>query len=733
MLTTEMTSDEIRLLQSLSVSEQEEFFETLEPDEIAEVIALVNGFSDAGTNGPAAGADYASEQVRRVSAIQNAKTAAAQEIGPLPPIANPERRQAASESNLLFADTYFKPTFYLPWAPYQRAMMERFQAVVLSGGRECHSVRRGGLKSTCARVSTLWAVINGHRRFPVLVGATDDKASEHRENFFSLLASSTLLLDDYPELAPLLLKWRQPKRQFRLNGRLLTLHPKDGRGRIVFPDIHDAVSCQAHIAPYSVNATDVSGLSYVDRFGVTIRPDLLVFDDVQTPQSAKSPLMTEEREEHITKTFCGLAGLGQKIAAIMVATVREHDDLTERFLSRVKHADWDGAKYPSIIRMPDRMDLWETYGQKLGQGETPQAGKAIAQEFYVRNRSDMDAGAVVAWEEDKLADELSALQSLMTVRALDPSFFRCEIQQEGDAPVNTSGLRLDAQSLLTRTSGHRRGLVPADASYLTAYVDSSDKVLWWMVLAVSKDMSGSIVDYGTWPDQRRPVFYKSDLAYAIGHDTPGQSWEESFVIAHNSLEAFLCDDWETVDGKTRQIDLILKDWADGGQMPLIRSQIAASKHRNRIRPAKGFAPKPGRKPIHLWGDQHRDRSGTGWIERRSENPAHVQFDANIIKSMAARRLMTAKGAPSAIMLPGDDERANRLLAEHFTSEQPKEVSYDGAKGVAWVLIPSRDNDFWDCFCGCLTAASVLGCKLSGDAGTKKEVRTFALPGGARRG
>jgi hypothetical protein len=482
-----------------------------------------------------------------------------------------------------------------------------------------------------------------------------------------------------------------------------------------------------------VNATDVSGLSYVDRFGVTIRPDLLVFDDVQTPQSARSPLMTEEREDAVTKTFCGLAGLGQKIAAIMVATVREHDDLTERFLSRAKHPDWDGEKYPSIIRMPDKMDLWEIYSQKLGQGETPIEGKRLAQEYFADHRESMEAGGVVAWEHDKLPDELSALQSLMTVRALDPSFFRCEIQQEGEVPVNTSGLKLDAQTLLTRTSGVKRGVVPANTSYLTAYVDSSDKVLWWMVVAVDKHFGGSIVDYGTWPDQRRPVFYKSDLAYAIGHDAPGRSWEESFVIAHNQLEDFLCESWATTDGSEKQIDMILKDWSDGGQMPLIRSQIAASKNRNRIRAAKGFAPKPGRKPIHMWGDPHRDKAGTGWIERRSENPIHVQFDANIIKSIAARRLMTARGAPSAIMLPGEDERANRLVAEHFTSEQPKEISYDGSKGVVWALTPSRDNDWWDCFCGCITAASVLGVKLSGDSGTKKEVKTFALPGGVRRG
>ena len=222
------------------------------------------------------------------------------------------------------------------------------------------------------------------------------------------------------------------------------------------------------------------------------------------------------------------------------------------------------------------------------------------------------------------------------------------------------------------------------------------------------------------------MFYKSDLVGKISDMLPGVAWEEAFVHAHNELERELFADFP-------EIDLLLKDWSDGGQMPLIRSQIAASKQRSRIRPSKGFAPKPGKKPIHLWGDKIRDRSGTGWIERRTENPMHIQFDANIIKSMAARRLLTTAGAPSSVLLPGLNEQENRLLVEHFMSERPVEVSYDGSKGVMWNAIPGRDNDWWDCFCGCVTAASVLGCRLNGDVAAKKETRTFTLPGGARRG
>jgi hypothetical protein len=65
----------------------------------------------------------------------------------------------------------------------------------------------------------------------VLVG----EANEHRTNFFDLLQSSKLLLEDYPELLPLILKRKQPQKQQRLDDRVLEVYAKDDRGRIVFP------------------------------------------------------------------------------------------------------------------------------------------------------------------------------------------------------------------------------------------------------------------------------------------------------------------------------------------------------------------------------------------------------------------------------------------------------------------------------------------------------------------
>lgn len=712
--------DEVDSLRSLSDSEFQELLQQIPSEQWDQLAAEL----DAAT--PLTG-DYANERSARNAAVINAKTAAAQEVGPLPDVANPQRRERCAADNLLFAETYFARTFYLPWAPYQRSMMDRFQYVIQNGGKEAHAVRRGGLKSTCARVSALWATVNGWSNFTVLVGATDSAASDHRKNFFDMMVSSELLLDDYPELRPLALKWRQPKKSFRLGGQILEMTHKDEKGRIVFPDIPGVLSCQAHIAPYSINSTDVSGLSFVDRLGVTQRPKLLIFDDAQTPQSANSPLMTDEREERITKTFLGLAGVGETIGAIMVCTVRKPDDLTMRFLNRQRHPDWHGVRYKSLLKVPTRTDLWDQYAAKLSTGEKPEDGKRAATAYYVEHKHAMDEGGEVAWECDKQEDEVSALQSLMTIRAVDPEFFGAEIQQEGAVPQNTSGLKLDAQQLLTRLSHVDRGEIPPGASYLTAFVDSSDQVLWWMVCGWSKDFSGWVVDYGTWPDQGREVFYKSDLAHTIGEQLPGASWEEAFVHAHNQLEKHLLTEFPS-------LDLILKDWSDGQQKPRIESQVMASANRRIIRPSKGSSPKPGKKPVHLWGDPVKDRhAGCEWVERRSDTPMHVQFNANVWKSHAARRLLTTVGAPSAVTLPGQSERANRMLAEHLTAELPKQLTYDGASGVAWELIPGRDNDWWDCYVGNCVAASILGVAINGESKpTVQARRTFSLPG-ARNG
>ena len=649
---------------------------------------------------------------------KRAKNDESQEIT-LPLIKNPERRESCRFDLKLFAMTYFSRTCYRGFAAYQDIMIADFQRSGLENARVAIAVRRGGLKSTLARIATAWGVLYGHKRFPLLVGATDDKSNEHRDNLIDLMRFSPELIEDFPELYPLLLKKRYPKRTILLDGEKLECTTNSDRGLIVFPRLNGFTSSEAHVAPYSMQSSDVSGLSFTNSAGVVVRPDWLIFDDVQTPQSAKSDPMTTKREDAICTTFMGLAGLGERMSAIMVCTVREEDDLSMRFIDRKRHPDWDGKTFPVLIREPDGPKAkrhWSIYGEKLREGEKPEDGFALATAYYVEHQVEMDEGGLVAWEQDKEEGFVSALQWCMTVAILQPDFFRCELQQKGAKPKGDID-QINSGELLKRLSGIPRGHVPQQASYLTSFIDSQDHVLFWMVCAWRTDMTGWIVDFGSWPDQKRQQWYKKDLSHTLDMELPGKSWEEAFVNAHNKLEEFLLErDWPIEGGGKKAIDILLKDWSDGDHKSRIEPQVMASRFRERIRPSKGFDVKPGGKPIHKYGDEKRDRHTKGcWIERRTENPMHVQINTNMAKMITARRLQTVIGAPSALLLPGSDEHDVIMLAEHFTAEKAIDRSLGGMSDVIYVHPQkSRDNDLWDCVVGNVVAASMLGCGLTGE-------------------
>lgn len=656
-------------------------------------------------------------------------TEAAQEIGPLPDPENWPRRESCRFDMRLFALTYFAATCWRGFAPYQEEMIAAFQDSELTGARVARAVRRGGFKSTLARIAVIHGILYGYRKFPLMIGATEGKSAEHRDNLIEMIASSKILHKDFPELIPLLQKYEYPNKRLRLNGELLLkVTANDRRGVVIFPRLKitgptgekiDSDSNESRIAFCSMQTTGVSGLSYQHSGGQVIRPDWLIFDDVQTPQSAKSAILTNARENAIVTTFLGLAKLGQSIPAIMVCTVREEDDLTMRFCDRKRHPDWDGKKFPIMLAEPDGPQAklhWDNYAEKLHEGITPKAGLALATAYYCEHRKEMDEGGIIVWEQDKDDGYLSCIQWCMTIKFLRPDFFRTELQQQGAKPPGVT-IQLDPRQLVKRLSGIPRGIVPARASYLTGFVDSQDELLFWAVVAWRTDMTGWVVDWGAWPEQPRPHFFKSDIPRKISAELPGAAWEEAFVLAHNQLDQrLLGTEWPVEGGGTRGIDLLLKDWSDGQHRPRIESQVMASPFKSRIRPAQGRTVKPGGKPIHLYGDIHRDRTLIGgcWIERRTTQPNHVQVDTNMAKAITCRRLQTVVGAPSALVFPGDDESELTMLIEHLTAERAEVWKINEAEGILYQQIPGRDNDFFDCLVGNTVAASMLGCALAGE-------------------
>ena len=75
------------------------------------------------------------------------------------------------------------------------------------------------------------------------------------------------------------------------------------------------------------------------RGATTVRPQLVVMDDPQTEESARSLSQCANRESILAGAVLGLAGPGKKISGIMPRTVIRPGDMADRILHRDNHPE----------------------------------------------------------------------------------------------------------------------------------------------------------------------------------------------------------------------------------------------------------------------------------------------------------------------------------------------------------------------------------------------------------
>lgn len=107
-----------------------------------------------------------------------------------------------------------------------------------------------------------------------------------------------------------------------------------GRHRIVLPTMpgpfNEASGAVIHTS--GIGGGIVRGLTCVDANGQTIRPDLVLADDPQDRESARSTTQTSERLQIINGDLAGLAGPDQSIAMLATVTIIERGDLADQLL-----------------------------------------------------------------------------------------------------------------------------------------------------------------------------------------------------------------------------------------------------------------------------------------------------------------------------------------------------------------------------------------------------------------
>lgn len=245
--------------------------------------------------------------------------------------------------------------------------------------REAIAAPRGEAKSTIAAlIFVLWVVLTGRKKYPVLLADAFEQAAILLEAVKAELEANPRLALDFPEAV--------------------------GQGRVWNAGVIVTAN-NAKIEAFG------AGKRIRGRRHGPHRPDLAIGDDLENDENVKSPEQRDKLESWLTRSVLSLGGVGAKLDVVVVGTILHYDSVLSRLL---KNPLWRGMTFRSILRWPDRMDLWDQWEEiLLTRGETGEAREEAALAFYEAHREEMDAGAEVSWPDGR------PLYGLMVKRARD--------------------------------------------------------------------------------------------------------------------------------------------------------------------------------------------------------------------------------------------------------------------------------------------------------------------------
>ena len=668
-----------------------------------------------------------------------------QDIGPIPPVGNPARRAAADASFLVFCETYSKKIFTLAWSPDHLRVIDKIERVVKHNETFAVAMPRGSGKTSLCQVAVLWALLTGRHPFVFLIASTAEYAIAMLDNLKRLLMGNDLLLQDYPEAVfPIRCLEGESRRCTgqRYYGRLT--HIGWNADEIILPSIPGS-RCSGALVRVAGIMGHIRGAMHIRPDGTSVRPSLAILDDPQTDQSARSQLQVHDRLSIVNGAVYGLAGPERRTAIIIPCTVIRADDVADQLLDRDKNPLWQGERTKLIYALPSNEKLWAEYARIRAESLRNDGNGREATDFYRQHRERMDEGAKPAWEARHNPAELSAIQHAMNLKLRDESAFWAEYQNEPLAQNELDQGMLTVEEIAAKTTAIKRGEVPVGVNHLTMFIDVQATLLYWMICGWEEDFTGYVVDYGSYPDQRRAdgYFTLRDARRTLATFHKGTGLEGMIYAGLEALtEERLSRHYRRDDGAEMKIDRCLIDANWGNSTDVVYQFCRQSKHAGVVMPSHGRYVGAASTPFGEYKPKRGDRVGLHWripgVQGR-RTTRYALIDTNYWKSFVHARLAVPMGDPGCLSLFAPDAAAggHRMLAEHLTSEYRVKTSGRGRELDEWKLRPpASDNHELDCLVGCAVAASMQGAVLFGTdsrPGPKRErVRLSDLQGKRRK-
>ena len=384
--------------------------------------------------------------------------------------ANPARRADLESDPPRWLQYYCPALFNLPFADSHRDIIK---AVVDSSDNAMNVVvaaPRGEGKTSILRAMSIFLIVTGRCRFPVLGGWTG-KAAKIGWRQWKIMLTSPRFAEDYPEYA-------QPFMESTNSTRLGSLVWEDTGVEtgadilavdlvIVLPDGRGA------LAAGSLNG-DIKGLNIPLKNGEVIRPDMILLDDPQDVDRAKDPVFVDEVVDKINTQWMCLSGPDSGIRMMAAVTIKEPDDVGETlgkdpsniFIRISRVIDWPEGFTDKNSKC---RDLWDQWHDLFTDART----LAESFEFYARNKPVMTKGMKVVWEhrrDKKRKDPDALFSAIADFYKVGESAFWSEYQNR-PMKSETKVYSLIPAVIQSRTVAHKMHVLPSDSALRVAVTD----------------------------------------------------------------------------------------------------------------------------------------------------------------------------------------------------------------------------------------------------------------------
>ena len=620
---------------------------------------------------------------------------------------HPRLKEKCRDNLALFGWMYCRAVLrHRPPAAIVNGLIKSVQEAILNGGQSVKLYGRGTGKTTwIVFIAVVWAILYGHRRYPIVISATGKLARKNLKTIKRILVRSRGILQDFPEVAVAL----RELNDIAQRAASQTYHglPTDvewASDQIRLPTLRDtdgnplAPACGAIVGSVGIGGA-VRGANEAGQ-----RPDFLIFDDPQTRKIAHSPSLVESVIGYIHNDALQLAGHDRRISAFVTITPQCFGDVSTELTSQTRHPEWDVTSEPFISQTPAGWDslLDEYVSVYIEDAANHDSKFTRSREWYLANRERFADTRVLDHAQYDKRLEVDAIHHMLNLRAaLGRDAFDAEIMMR--VADRASDLQITPDIVAGACNGAPRGILPPGTDCAVAFCDLNIQRgagLSWGVCAFGAGRVAAVVAYGRYPATGALVPPNaSDLernrivAGAIRHiaeTVRDLRLRDQFGHAVN-VRALAFDRGYLPDVVHRSLYVLRKT------LPLPFSLVAM----------RGFG-------WNKFGTRQKDmlRRGDHIFATRSQYGEYLAEMAPYWREIMQSGFLETPLMPGSLSFYGKEPTEHFQLAQEVCAEKlvrKYTTERNGKSETAWDWSTNGDNHFCDVLTGCFALASWFRC------------------------